>query len=136
MLELLLSSLQKPSCLKIQKLSKHLSTHTFIFSLGLALENVQNHFYGLETLQVMLKQLFALRKGQISSLPLASTGLAYLDTMASMRLVIHCLCTQSTFSTSRSLCWSTSQVCRTADPHQHLCLLQGDETQLLPGVDW
>ena len=57
MLELLLSVIEA-SCLKIEKLSKHLSTHIFIFSLGLALQNVQNHFYGLETLKVILKQVF------------------------------------------------------------------------------
>jgi hypothetical protein len=36
----------------------------------MALENVQNHFLGLKTEKVVLKQVFELEKGPISSLPL------------------------------------------------------------------
>ena len=49
---------------------KHLSAHVFIFSIAMALENVQNLFFGLKTVKVLLKQVFELEKGQISALPL------------------------------------------------------------------
>jgi hypothetical protein len=47
---------------------KHLSTHISILSIAMALENVQNRFFGLKTVKVVLKQVFQWEKGQISPL--------------------------------------------------------------------
>ena len=44
----------------------------------MALENVQNRFFGLKTVKVVLKQVFQWEKGQISPLPL-ETQLTYLN---------------------------------------------------------
>ena len=44
----------------------------------MALENVQNRFFGLKTVKVVLKQVFEWEKGQISPLPL-ETQLTYLN---------------------------------------------------------
>jgi hypothetical protein len=49
---------------------KHLSAHVFLFSIAMALENVQNHFFGFKTGKVIPKLVFELEKGPISSLPL------------------------------------------------------------------
>ena len=59
-----------PEKTKITIIIKHLSAHVFIFSIAMALENVQNHFFGLKTGKVIPKLVFGLEKGPISSLPL------------------------------------------------------------------
>jgi hypothetical protein len=59
-----------PEKTKITIIIKHLSAHVFIFSIAMALENVQNHFFGLKTGKVIPKLVFELEKGPISSLPL------------------------------------------------------------------
>jgi hypothetical protein len=59
-----------PEKTKITIIVKHLSAHVFIFSIAMALENVQNHFFGLKTGKVIPKLVFGLEKGPISSLPL------------------------------------------------------------------
>ena len=67
-----------PEKTKITIIIKHLSTHISIFSIAMALENVQNRFFGLKTVKVVLKQVFQWEKGQISPLPL-ETQLTYLN---------------------------------------------------------
>ena len=67
-----------PEKTKINIIIKHLSTHISIFSSAMALENVQNRFFGLKTVKVVLKQVFQWEKGQISPLPL-ETQLTYLE---------------------------------------------------------
>ena len=61
-----------PEKTKITIIVKHLSAHVFIFSIAMALENVQNHFFGLKTGKVIPKLVFELEKGPISSLPLGT----------------------------------------------------------------
>ncbi len=69
-----------PENTKVIYASKHLPTHIFVFSLGLALENVQNHSSGLKTHKVMLNLFSDLEKGQILPLPLVLILKTYLVT--------------------------------------------------------
>ena len=70
-----------PENTKVIYASKHLPTHIFVFSLGLALENVQNHSSGLKTHKVMLNLFSDLEKGQILPLPLVLILKTYLVTL-------------------------------------------------------
>jgi hypothetical protein len=51
----LLTAGRLPEKTKITIVIKHLSAHVVIFSIAMALENVQNHFFELKTGKVVLR---------------------------------------------------------------------------------
>ena len=80
-----------PEKTKINIIIKHLSTHISIFSSAMALENVQNRFFGLKTVKVVLKQVFQWEKGQIANCPQEPT-LVVPDRSLSRFWQKECLC--------------------------------------------